>query len=117
MTDLRTRARVCTDCHVGGDRAQVNHDLIAAGHPALLFENSSFLDRYRPYQHWSEVEDRRRHPALEAEEWAVGQAVSAEAGMKLLAIRAKVTTPPNLHPWPEFAEYDSRRAIKPNGFT
>jgi len=101
MKDLAGQASVCTACHVGGDRAEVNHDLIAAGHPALLFEFSSFLDRYRPYQHWSEAEDRRSHPALEAEAWTVGQAVSAEAALRLLAIRARGDGP-----WPEFAEYD-----------
>ena len=111
MKDLQNRARACTDCHVGGDRAEVNHDLIAAGHPALLFENSSFLDRYRPYQHWSEAEDRRRHPAFEAEAWAVGQAVSAEAALKLLKSRAS-----GEKPWPEFAEYDCascHQTVKP----
>ena len=106
MKDLQNRARACTDCHVGGDRAEVNHDLIAAGHPALLFENSSFLERYRPYQHWSEEDDRRCHPAFEAQTWAVGQVVSAEAAMKLLAARARATKPPDVRPWPEFAEYD-----------
>ena len=92
MKDLQNRARACTDCHVGGDRAEVNHDLIAAGHPALLFENSSFLDRYRPYQHWSEADERRRHPAFEAETWAVGQVASAEAAMKLLRREPRATS-------------------------
>ena len=87
--NLTVRAKTCTDCHVGGDRAEVNHDLYAAGHPPLQYEYSSFLDRYRPYQHWSEADDRRRCPAYEAEAWAVGQAVTARAALDLLAKRAR----------------------------
>ncbi len=105
--DLTVRARTCTDCHVGGDRAEVNHDLYAAGHPPLQYEYSSFLDRYRPFQHWSEADDRRRHPAYEAEAWAVGQAVTAQAALRLLEKRATAAEKSaHAAPWPEFAEYD-----------
>ena len=99
--DLTVRAKTCTDCHVGGGRADVNHDLYAAGHPPLQYEYSSFLARYRPYQHWSEADDRRRDPAYEADAWAVGQVVTTRAALRLLAVRADAR-----HPWPEFAEYD-----------
>ncbi len=104
--DLAVRAKTCMDCHVGGDRADVNHDLYAAGHPPLQWEYSSFLERYRPYQHWSEADDRRRHPAYEAESWAVGQAISARAALHLLDTRAEEVANDREHkPWPEFAEY------------
>ena len=115
MKDLGNRARACTDCHVGGDRAEVNHDLIAAGHPALLFENSSFLDRYRPYQHWSEAEDRRRHPAFEVETWAVGQVVSGKAAMKLLAARRGRRSLPTFGRGRSSPSTIARRATKPRG--
>jgi len=107
--DLTVRARTCTDCHVGvgGDHAEVNHDLYAAGHPPLQYEYSSFLDRYRPFQHWSEADDRRRHPAYEAEAWDVGQAVTASAALRLLEKRATAAEKsPHAASWPEFAEYD-----------
>ena len=103
--DLVVRAKTCTACHVGGDRAEVNHDLYAAGHPPLQYEYSSFLDRYRPFQHWSAADDRRRNPAYEAEAWTVGQAVTAEAA-SLLALRADAEKSPGPKSWPEFAEYD-----------
>ena len=104
--DLVVRAKTCTECHVGGGRTEVNHDLYAAGHPPLQYEYSSSLDRYRPFQHWSEADDRRRHPAYEAEAWEVGQAVTAAAGLRLLASRATAAKADHAKPWPEFAEYD-----------
>jgi hypothetical protein len=104
--NLAVRAKTCMDCHVGGDRADVNHDLYAAGHPPLQWEYSAALERYRPYQHWSAADDRRRHPAYEAEAWAVGQAISARAALYLLDTRAKEVANDREHkPWPEFAEY------------
>jgi Cytochrome c554 and c-prime len=109
--NLAVRAETCMACHVGGERAEVNHDLLAAGHPPLQFEFSSFLDRYRAYQHWSEADDRRRDPAYEADAWAVGQAASARAALKLLAARAgevanaRAQKRADPKPWPEFAEY------------
>jgi hypothetical protein len=99
--DLLARARMCVSCHVGHGDAEVNHDLIAAGHPRLRFEYGAFL-AVLP-KHWSEREEKARYPDFEARAWVVGQAVSAEAALELLAERAdrkkgKV--------WPEFAEYD-----------
>ena len=35
---LLNRTQICTRCHVGGPGRDVNHDLIAAGHPRLEFE-------------------------------------------------------------------------------
>jgi predicted CxxxxCH...CXXCH cytochrome family protein len=104
--NLAVRAKTCMDCHVGGNRADVNHDLYAAGHPPLQWEYSAALERYRPYQHWSAADDRRRHPAYETEAWAVGQAISARAALYLLDTRAKEVANDREHkPWPEFAEY------------
>ena len=35
LYDLDRRAAACAECHVGGAHGDVNHDLIAAGHPRL----------------------------------------------------------------------------------
>src|SRR5262249_34279668 len=77
----------------------VNHDLIAAGHPRLVFEYSSFLAAIQ--KHWSEQEERRRYPDLDARAWLIGQAVTAQAALELLSDRTQRI-------WPEFAEYDCR---------
>lgn len=97
---LLGRARACVECHVGTAEAQVNHDLIAAGHPPLRFEFNAYLSVLPP--HWSVERDRQRHPDLEIRAWKIGQAVSAQAALDVLAERAAHR---NL-PWPEFAEYD-----------
>jgi hypothetical protein len=97
---IAERAQVCVDCHVGSANRDVNHDLIAAGHPRLNFEFGSYL-AVLP-KHWSEQEDKARYPDLEAQAWAIGQVVAARAALDLLAYRAGRQD----KPWPEFAEYD-----------
>jgi hypothetical protein len=108
MNDVETRAQTCAGCHVGAPADEkrglplrdVNHDLIAAGHPRLSFELGTFLANMPP--HW-DVKTTKRVPADEAHTWAVGQLVSAEAALELLANRAD---PGRHQPWPELAEYD-----------
>jgi hypothetical protein len=99
------RATSCVGCHVGSERADVNHDLIAAGHPRLNFELAAF-HALMPH-HWDDGKDKRRYPDFEARAWAVGQLASAKAALDLLAHRAKEgQRDPDRQPWPEFAEYD-----------
>src|SRR5205823_4821454 len=99
--------RMCVDCHVGKPGSDVNHDLIAAGHPWLKFEFSAFHAHYP--KHWDDAKDRdpakdpRGGKDFELRAWAAGQLVSAEAALNLLAERADEE---KKHPWPEFAEYD-----------
>jgi hypothetical protein len=117
MNDTRSllsRARICAGCHVGspGDGTQltrdVNHDLIAAGHPRLDFAFHAFLG-VMP-KHWPDgaaepgfKTDRASH----ADAWAVGQVVAAEAALKLLAHHAaNESKEAQSSPWPEFSEYD-----------
>jgi hypothetical protein len=98
--DLLARGEMCVTCHVGKGDVDVNHDLIAAGHPRLAFEYAAFLANVP--KHWTEKGDNAR-PDFEARAWAVGQALSAGAALELLAHRADAA---NKKPWPEFAEYD-----------
>ncbi len=123
------RARLGAGGHVGRPAAgglparDVNHELIAAGHPPLRYEFGTFLAKMP--KHWTE---KRRDPTdasridsgFEARVWAVGQIVAAAAALELLADRAGVEaaaaetdTAPAAglasaldQPWPEFAEYD-----------
>jgi hypothetical protein len=99
LKSLGERARLCVSCHVGDTEKQVNHDLIAAGHPRLNFEFGAF-QAIMP-KHWREAGENAR-PDFEARAWAVGQVVSAQAALALLGHRARTTS----SPWPEFAEYD-----------
>lgn len=97
------RAEVCAGCHVGApeDKARglplrdMNHDMIAAGHPRLMFEYGSYLANLP--RHWQEK------PAMKEPDraWLVGQFASAKAALALLADRAGRAAP-----WPELAEHD-----------
>ncbi|WZO98124.1 multiheme c-type cytochrome [Isosphaeraceae bacterium EP7] len=94
--DLRTRASGCASCHVGDATRQVNHDLIAAGHPRLAFVFEDFQARYP--RHWQE-------PGTDATEtWALGQVATAQAALDLLATRSDAASEGRA-PWPEFSEY------------
>lgn len=98
LTDLTERTRACADCHVGSPGRDVNHDLIAAGHPRMAFEMSAYHANLP--KHWS----TEATPAdeLDARLWLMGQAASAESALALLAHRAGDAEAP----WPEFSEYD-----------
>jgi Cytochrome c554 and c-prime len=109
--DLLYRAEMCAECHVGAADREVNHDLIAAGHPRLNFEFSIFQANM-PH-HWREKGENARAD-FEARGWALGQVASARAALELLEARAKAAQqapnpklPAGERPvWPEFAEYD-----------
>jgi len=109
---LASRARACAGCHVGDSSTSelvardVNHDLIAAGHPRLNFELSAYLDNMPP--HWKEKDENGdpmapsgRAANFPARAWAIGQLATALASLELLDSRAKAKGPS----WPEFAEY------------
>jgi hypothetical protein len=97
--NIVVRAEACVTCHVGRPGAEVNHDLIAAGHPRLRFEYAAYLANYP--KHWSEARDKAGRPEFEARAWAVGQLISAKKAVELLQARADNAA----SPWPEFAEY------------
>ena len=114
--DIAARAQLCVGCHVGEPDAKgrpwrdVNHDLIAAGHPRLNFEFSAYMATLPP--HWNTRTDPQRFDELRS--WIVGQFTSSDAALRLLECRAKAAeskpaadaeplVPPS---WPELAEYD-----------
>jgi Cytochrome c554 and c-prime len=99
--DPVARVLNCAQCHVGGRDREVNHDLIAAGHPRLSFEYTRyhFSEAYAN-KHW---EEKVPNPEFEVRAWLVGQAASLRAATDLLAARAE-RAETNSAPWPEFAE-------------
>lgn len=106
--DLVARAERCIDCHLGRGNTEVNHDLIAAGHPRLTFEYSNLMAKYP--KHWRPEAERGRGPDHEARTWLVGQALGARSALDLLADRADRVQKAGLSPaapaWPEFADFD-----------
>lgn len=96
--DLVARAQKCVECHVGTPNQEVNHDLIAAGHPRLAFEYAGYLGAY-PHKHWMR-ENEPLGKDFEANAWYIGQLVSARAAAELLRARAEKAPV-----WPELSEY------------
>jgi Cytochrome c554 and c-prime len=109
LSDPAVRAETCAGCHVGApatDRTplrDMNHDLIAAGHPRLNFDYATYLRALPP--HWAE-KNRDVAPAVfrppsdAYRHWLVGCAATNSARYRLLTDRAQ------RGPWPELAEFD-----------
>ncbi len=104
------RAETCASCHIGSAGRDVNHELIAAGHPRLLFEYTSYMDLYaQQAAHWDIEKDHKRSDGNNSTEsadhalnsWAIGQLVCSSQVQKLLHHRSEN---PNAV-WPELAEY------------
>jgi hypothetical protein len=100
LRNLEVRARTCLECHVGARDADVNHDLIAAGHPVLKFEYGVYNANVP--RHWRELGENQKAVGAdhEARVWLVGQLATAAAALDLAADRAASGVPP------EFAEFD-----------
>jgi hypothetical protein len=121
--NLAARASNCASCHVGSSDREVNHDLIAAGHPRLAFEYTRFHFQPLYRKHW---EERTPQPDFEVRAWVAGQAATVRAAVDVLkgrADRAAKRDPQT--PWPEFAGYScyachqavGTDAPKPGGVT
>jgi hypothetical protein len=92
--DLRKRTEQCLTCHLGTADKDVDHELIAGGHPDLVFE----LDSYSAVMpmHWKKPDD----PAFGIRAWSVGQATKLAGALERLSRRAQGPV------WPEFAEME-----------
>jgi hypothetical protein len=86
--NLVKRAEKCLACHIGTEGKSVDHEMIAAGHPDLLFELDTFTALLPP--HWR----KPKGDWLSARAWAVGQAVALWEAMKRLARRTQQVAAP-----------------------
>jgi hypothetical protein len=93
--DLVKRSEKCLSCHLGTAEKDVDHELIAAGHPDLYFELDSFMSVMPP--HWKEVDT---DPWFAVRAMAVGQAVQLREQLKRVARESQNGI------WPEYAELD-----------
>lgn len=97
--DIYSRAQICASCHVGSPGREVNHDLIAAGHPRLQFEMGAYLQALP--KHWDEGKDRARTGGnFEFLTWSLGQTATSRAALKQLEHRAT-----HGEVWPELSEW------------
>jgi len=95
--DLAFRVRMCGSCHIGQEGSDVNHTLIAAGHPALRFEYTSHHFHPEMTRHWTE---KNYGPDFDARAWEIGQLSSARTALELMLTRMKSPE------WPELAEFN-----------
>lgn len=93
-SDLVRRSEKCLSCHLGTKDKEVDHQMIAAGHPDLVFELDSYSAIMPP--HWKAVDD----PTHGVRAWGVGGAVKLREALNRLARRVKGPV------WPEYAELD-----------
>ncbi len=99
MIDLRnvpTRASGCLSCHLGNDKKEVDHELIASGHPILAFELDNYTETMPP--HWRRGKDTVTAETHGARAFAVGQAVAFSQSLDNLARHARGEK------WPEFSD-------------
>ena len=80
--DLVRRTELCLSCHVGSPDKNVDHELIAAGHPDLVFEIQAFSSRMP--RHWREDSEDWEGARL----WMIGQALTLRETLNQLYRRA-----------------------------
>ena len=107
--NLQLRTEKCLTCHLGTAEKYVDHEMIAAGHPDLVFELDSF-QAVEPV-HWVEKvpghpDEADKDPLIGVRQWSVGQAVQLKESMNRLIRRAKGAEGKKGLVWPEYAELD-----------
>jgi hypothetical protein len=120
MRDLNAfaaRIEGCTLCHVGSRRADgltrdMNHDLIAAGHPALRFDPWSALTRLPPHGNVATDDALPRIPGeAESRRYWLSRLIALRSAIELSRQRFEDSQTPTTNdepapPWPELAEHD-----------
>jgi Cytochrome c554 and c-prime len=114
---MNSRAEACVGCHVGpmmaenGRAYDVNHDLIAAGHPRLAFEFASYLANLP--KHWDEAKEIASHKlpgepsTFHIDAWAAGQEQLARQLVRQVEHRLTAAKrDSNTTPWPDFSNFD-----------
>ncbi|HMC76231.1 MAG TPA: multiheme c-type cytochrome [Vicinamibacterales bacterium] len=86
----------CLTCHLGTSEKFVDHEMIAAGHPDLVFELEAFSAAMP--RHWKETTDADAYKPVRT--FAVGQLTHLRASLDRVARRVKGPI------WPEYAELD-----------
>jgi Cytochrome c554 and c-prime len=91
------RAEQCLTCHLGTQDRNVDHELIAAGHPDLYFELASFQQAMPA--HWKEKN-------LDKDPWFEVRTFAAAQGMQLSKQLDRVARNATTGIWPEYADLD-----------
>ncbi|MGH8372732.1 MAG: multiheme c-type cytochrome, partial [Gammaproteobacteria bacterium] len=91
------RANLCLGCHYGSADKVMTHAVMAAGHPPLLFELTTFT-AIEP-AHYRVTADylKRKHYVGPADTWAIGQSVAVSRLLDRFASDAGAT--PDFYPY------------------
>ncbi|HEV3318064.1 MAG TPA: multiheme c-type cytochrome [Candidatus Angelobacter sp.] len=113
IRDTVQRSVKCLSCHLGTAKYEVDHQMIAAGHPDLFFELDLFSakqPRHWPLPDEMNYPDVPKDPNYGVRLWAVGQAVQLREALSRLARRAERAQQPDSGgqrpQWPELSELD-----------
>jgi len=94
--DVVKRTEKCLTCHLGTAEKYVDHEMIAGGHPDLVFELEAFSAAMP--RHWKETAEGDAYKPVRT--FAVGQLTHLRANLDRIARRVKGPI------WPEYAELD-----------
>ena len=96
---LVQRARICSMCHVGSKDRDMNHDIIAAGHPALYFDMAVYHEAYP--KHWRDKDQNEK--IFRSQLWLAGKIAMVDAELEMLESRACKLL--SVSTWPELSIY------------
>jgi hypothetical protein len=77
LTTPAKRAAACVGCHVAAKGRDITHDIMAAGHPPLVFDAAKFMEDLPP--HWADAQD------LSVATWVEGLKTNAAARLEQVA--------------------------------
>ena len=97
--DVVKRTEKCASCHIGTAEKSVDHEMIAAGHPDLVFDLEAFSAAMPRHWQWAHPAD----PWQSVRNWSVGQIVQLREGLERVGRRAAGG---DAAAWPEYAELD-----------
>ena len=116
VENIVSRAKICCSCHIGelnrtqgtsiGLDREVDHRMMAAGHPPMHFDFESYMRRYP--SHWDSKEEAVGLGSTTGMyRWRVGKLTATTTKLSLLAARAERSTKKNapVNDWPELSEY------------
>ena len=102
LDNLAVRGHTCHRCHLGNAQQEVDHELIASGHPILAFELDNYAESLP--RHWNRNETNDGVRA-----WATGQVMKFRDSLTNLSRHAKGDE------WPEFSDmscFNCHHALK-----
>ena len=112
--DPQARAELCLGCHYGSVDKLMTHSILAAGHPPLLFELTTYTAIQPAHYRVDADYKQRKHYVGPADTWALGQAVAARSVLDGLAAREVSQTPGTAPDFDLYECYGCHQPLKPD---